>query len=275
MRKPLIAATLVGLLAVVALGSRSRDWLGDEGPREISPTALDYAFTLGLIVLVAMIIATIIGIRSLRGEVRAQRVGSMRQLIAFLVVLGVIWYIGLKNAQLRPPEEAEADDVFGPPRPAELEDARVSSDRRPVELKWWLVVLAGVAGGGAVIWYRRKSRHRPRDGAELVGEQLRAVLTQTLDDLLELDDPRRAVIRAYARMEGVLDAHGFGRHAHEAPLEYLARVLRELSVRAEAAHALTELFEVAKFSDHEIDEAMKQEAIDALATVRDDLKMAA
>jgi Domain of unknown function (DUF4129) len=73
----------------------------------------------------------------------------------------------------------------------------------------------------------------------------------------------------------VLAIHGLPRAPHEAPLEYLARVLRELNVRAEAAHALTELFERAKFSQHEIDVAMKEEAISALARVRDDLEAAA
>ena len=93
---------------------------------------------------------------------------------------------------------------------------------------------------------------------------------------LEFDpDPRRAVIQAYVRMETVLAAHGHAREPHEAPLEYLARVLRELDVRAEAAHALTELFERARFSRHEIDAAMRAEAVASLEAVRDDLRQAA
>jgi hypothetical protein len=43
-------------------------------------------------------------------------------------------------------------------------------------------------------------------------------------------------------------------------------------VRASAVLALTELFERARFSLHTIDETMKDEAIDALAAVRDDLR---
>ena len=77
------------------------------------------------------------------------------------------------------------------------------------------------------------------------------------------------------RMESVLAAHGHGRLPHEAPLEYLARVLRALDVRADAAHALTELFERARFSTHEIDLAMRAEAVASLEAVRDDLRAAA
>lgn len=274
MRKPLIAATLVGLLALVALGSRSRDWVGDDGRREISATAVDYALTLALIAFVALAIIAIVNIRALRGQVKLERASGLKVLVLFLAVFTLLGYFGLANFRLRPQEEEENADVFGPPQRARPGAAGAPRDRRSPELQWWLVALAGAAGGAAVIWYRRKPRPETRERDEIVAEQLTAVLTQTLDDL-EFDDPRRAVIRAYARMEVVLAAHGFGRKAHEAPLEYLARVLRALNVRAEPAHALTELFELAKFSDHEIDAAMRQEAIDALATVRDDLKAAA
>ena len=80
------------------------------------------------------------------------------------------------------------------------------------------------------------------------------------------------MIAAYARMEQTLDRYGFARLRAEAPLEYLGRVLRELKVRSGAVLALTELFERAKFSRHEIDSEMKEEAIGALIAVRDDLR---
>jgi hypothetical protein len=83
------------------------------------------------------------------------------------------------------------------------------------------------------------------------------------------------VIAAYARAERILGAHGLPRRPFEAPLEYLSRVLLELRVRAGAALELTELFERAKFSPHRVDETMKDEAIEALAAVRDDLRAAA
>jgi hypothetical protein len=83
------------------------------------------------------------------------------------------------------------------------------------------------------------------------------------------------VIAAYARLEGTLTHHGLPRRPSEAPLEYLARILLELEVRPEAVLDLTELFEQAKFSRRRIDAAMKDEAIDALVAVRDDLRMAA
>ena len=48
-------------------------------------------------------------------------------------------------------------------------------------------------------------------------------------------------------------------------------MLAELSVSPGAARRLTDLFERAKFSQHVVDPEMKEQAIDALETVRDDL----
>ncbi len=99
-------------------------------------------------------------------------------------------------------------------------------------------------------------------------------MDESLDDLRAEPDPRRAVIAAYARLERVLAAHGLPRKTSEAPLEYLGRMLGGLSVSPPAARRLTDLFERAKFSQHAVAAEMKEEAIDALETVRDDLAAA-
>src|SRR5207302_6633141 len=85
-------------------------------------------------------------------------------------------------------------------------------------------------------------------------------------------DPRRAVIAAYARMEQALARVGHPRARHEAALEYLDRLLTLLDARSSAARRLTELFQLAKFSDHPIDAGMQRDAIGALAELRDELR---
>jgi len=71
----------------------------------------------------------------------------------------------------------------------------------------------------------------------------------------------------------VLASHGLARGPSEVPYEYLARVLQLLNVRGSAVRSLTELFEYAKFSKHEIDHAMKSAAIESLVAVREDLQV--
>ncbi|HEX6678902.1 MAG TPA: DUF4129 domain-containing protein, partial [Actinomycetes bacterium] len=109
---------------------------------------------------------------------------------------------------------------------------------------------------------------------QLAGE-LSELVERSLAELEDERDPRRAVIAAYAGMEQTLAASGVPRAPAEAPLEYLARALVELRVSAAAADRLTELFQRARFSHHEVGEAMKREAIEALAAVRDELRAAA
>jgi hypothetical protein len=98
------------------------------------------------------------------------------------------------------------------------------------------------------------------------------VLDTTLEDLRRERDPRRAVIAAYARLERALAAHGFPRRPAETQAEYVARILDELDVDRGSVRRLTELYTDAKFSIHDVDAGMKEEAIDALERVRDELR---
>jgi len=83
------------------------------------------------------------------------------------------------------------------------------------------------------------------------------------------------VIAAYARLERVLAAHGEPRRESDTPEEHLARVLGRLDVDRRATRRLVDLFVRAEFSPHVVDAAMKDEAIDALVRVRDELRESA
>lgn len=97
-------------------------------------------------------------------------------------------------------------------------------------------------------------------------------LESGIEDLHAIADPRAAVIACYSRMETVAQLAGIDAADSDTPFEVLGRLLRELSVSEASARRLTELFEEAKFSTREIDEAMRLEALDALTQVRDELR---
>ena len=67
-------------------------------------------------------------------------------------------------------------------------------------------------------------------------------------------------------------APGCARRPSEAPLEYLERALTTLDTSSAGVRRLTVLFEWAKFSQHEPEPEMRDEAIDALVAVRDELR---
>jgi hypothetical protein len=116
------------------------------------------------------------------------------------------------------------------------------------------------------------TRRRLKSPSRLLQAELARALDESLDDLRAEADFRRAVIAAYSRMERVLDRHGRPRLPAETPFEYLARALSGLDVGETEARRLTELFEWAKFSASDVDARMRDEAVDALERLRDELR---
>jgi phosphatidylglycerophosphate synthase len=127
-----------------------------------------------------------------------------------------------------------------------------------------------------VTWYVADRAHRRRLAAarEPLLPVLADVLEESLDDLEAEEDPRRAVIAAYARMERTLAAYGLPRKPAEAPDEYLQRIFADLEVSRRATSRLTALFTWAKFSGHDVAPEMKEQAIEALTAVREELRAA-
>ena len=124
----------------------------------------------------------------------------------------------------------------------------------------------------ATIVALRRSRRDEEAALDTAPETLAAALDESLDDLRADPDLRRAIIAAYARMERALAAAGIPRRPAEAPLEYVERALLTLDTSAAAVRKLTDLFEWARFSHHEPEPSMRDEAIDALVAVRDELR---
>lgn len=134
----------------------------------------------------------------------------------------------------------------------------------------WLVVGSAAAlllvGPPAFIVRRRRAR-RDRQAAPDAAARVGSDLRRSLADLESERDPRLAVERAYARMEESLGAIELSRARDETPTEFTARVLRVLGASARAASDLTGLFEIARFSDHPMDEDDRRHAIAAVRRV--------
>ena len=139
----------------------------------------------------------------------------------------------------------------------------------------WLVVGSAAAllllAPAAVVVRRRRAQRERRavvpDAAARVGSDLR----RSLADLESERDPRLAVQRAYVRMEESLGEVELSRAQDETPTEFTARVLRVLGASAAAASDLTGLFEIARFSDHPMDEDHRRRAISSVRRVEAEL----
>ena len=274
----LVVLALVGVVAIAATGSTST---GTGAVRPPSATLLDTILSLGFVAVLAGAALFIYGLtqgKSISRELakRHQRARFV-SFVAFMAIFTLLTYFRMRNWEVKPREEVAEPAFPGPvPVPATpgTDTASVAYEPRFAWLPVIVVVgLAGAAIVAYVVAVRRSSR-AARSQDALV-EQLAAVFDDTLDDLRAESDPRRAVIAAYARLERVLAAHGIARRAAETPDEYLTRILRALAIDAEAVRRLTDLFSRAKFSQHAVDFGMKEEAIEALEHVRDELGEAA
>ena len=271
---------LAGLLALVALAARSRHPGGGNlhvHQRDVPAWVANDLLTIIVVGYALAVVLMVILFFWLREDWKAPPGRNwLRQLVIFGIMLAVVSVLGYRIQYLRNQNGGQAgvpNQTTGgvTNRTPTLPD--LPAARQPAHFDW---VFAAVVGAGlvllAVVLLRRRREEPEEEMPETVEQELTTVVSDAIDDLRREADSRKAVIAAYARMERVLGQHGQPRQPSEAPFEYLARILLRLRVRPGAVRDLTELFERAKFSTHEIDQPMKERAIAALISVRDDLQ---
>jgi hypothetical protein len=267
---------VLALLAVVALAASARGPATGGAGRDLADPLATLLFVLGGVWVAALLVASplMTGLTLTGGEPRQRRWhGNVFAGVIFLTVIVAMLAVARR---LRGPGEGNnsgAEAQTGPTATSPEATGRVPTID-PATIDWLvvgLVFVAALVGFSilAAVLVRPKGRSMPELEAR---KELERMLDETLDDLRRERDPRRAVIAAYARMERSLGSYGLPRRPSEAPLEYLGRVLAELTGSAAAARRLTGLFERAKFSEHSIDARMKEDAIAAVGAVRDELR---
>ena len=274
------ALVVLGLVAIVAIAATGSTPGGDESTRPPSDSLLDTIFTLGLIGVALGGVLLLYGLTQRRAISQEIASGRYRRtsFVAYAVFLAAFTgFTYWRYTEWTRPPRPDAEELAFPGEP-QLPPTVPSETQSSYEPSISWLPIAAVAGlllaaVAAYVVAEQRAR-RGRAAGEVLTEQLAAVLDETLDDLRAEKDPRRAIIAAYARLERVLAANGVPRRAAETSTEYLPRVLRDLELTPEAVQRLTALFTRAKFSQHDVDTAMKEEAIRALEEVRDELRLA-
>src|SRR5262249_25115688 len=148
----------------------------------------------------------------------------------------------------------------GPPR---SETRRVDHS---VNLGWLVLPMAltfAVLAPAAFLIRRRWLNQAHATSAEDPGSRCRAARA-SIATLESERDPRRAILRAYSRMEHAFSDVEIVRARDETASEFLGRAMRRLRVSAGAAAALTERFEEARFSTHVVTEGDRELALASL-----------
>ena len=265
-----LAVAVLVLVALIALGARGLP--GTETRPPPFPLEIDLLVVLRIMMgILAGVIALVVILLLLPGgppiKLPARKKASPFKMLAAIVVFFAILMIlqpfaGRQEEQLPASAGTAVDEEF------EALGVQRSGSR------WGLIILAG-AVLLVVIGVAVATRPTVDDEEEATGipahEHVSVAIEAALADLEGSNDPREVVIGAYARMERALSSAGMPRHSSEAPLEFLARSLRRLEVSRPAITRLTRLFELARFSDHEIPLEMAVEARESLQAIRDEL----
>jgi len=274
-----IALVVTLLLAVVAIAARGRPLGKDGGSGSgagLPRTFWDYLFSTFVVFEVLLIVLGLTALfffRRERAEFAPYRPRTLRTIAALILVAALVSYIA-RRVDLHRLHLAGTSTTTRTPTLTTGQSTLPRPHAQHVHFQWevLVIVLALLLALGAAAWFTRTRLGpgtRRRDAAP---ETLAAALDESLDDLRDDADLRRAIIAAYARMERALAAAGIPRDPAEAPLEYVERALRSLDASASAVRRLTDLFEWARFSHHEPEPFMRDEAVDALVAVRDELR---
>jgi hypothetical protein len=134
-----------------------------------------------------------------------------------------------------------------------------------------LALMAGLGALGLALWSALADRPIP-EGEEsdpaLPTAPLGTAVEESLEDLGAEGDPRRAIVRCYARFERVAADSGLERRPWLTPTEFMREVLARLSLPRAAVPTLTGLFELARFSHHPLGPSERDRAVDALHEIR-------
>jgi MFS family permease len=271
----LLGAAVTALLAIAAIASSGRPLARSHaaGP---SSSFFDYVFTTVVIVMVGMTLIVAYALSLQRfGPFRPhrRRLRLLSTLVSILILgaaISIFLHSGL-GRRLRD-LNARANPALHASKGTRL--SKGAGTPRNAQVRWdeIAVVLVLVAGCAVLLYAGRGVKRTPRQWRLRSQEAVSLALDESLDDLRNEPDLRRAIIAAYARMERALAIGGIPRRPAEAPFEYIERALGDLETSAESARRLTDLFEWAKFSQHEPGPEMRDDAIDALVAVRDELR---
>jgi hypothetical protein len=275
----LAAAAVVVVAGLVAVASAEDVPTGDA--RRPADRVLDLLFSFGVVALgIALVAGAVVYALAWLMRMRARREGNdaaaspYRGLAMLGLVVVALWAIRRYRGEgidFLQGDGAQPDVTLTPgAEPQSVDGYDPHFATVPV-----LIVLATLAAALLAVALTGRANRRAR-GARVHAPvpTLDDVLALTVDDLRSEPDPRRAVIAAYARLEQALGAAGHPRLPADAPGEYLGRVLREADVSPAAVARLTTLFTRAMFSQHDVGEPMRAEAIEALEEVRADLRAA-
>jgi hypothetical protein len=277
-RVALPVLALLGLAAIVVVAAGGRTPSGTGASRPVPEVFFDSIISIWLVLLIPGALAWIWALsqrKAIAKEMQKRKYPrfGLAGWIAFTLLFAFFAWVRGRNWEPPILDDELGEQAFPGDIPTTTSPDGVTTYEP--EFAWIPVIAITLLAIVAVVAFFLSTRRRGAHDDDTIVETVTEILDDTLDDLRAEADPRRAVIAAFARLERALTANGLPRERAETAHEYVSRALGVLDVGEVPAQRLAALFEVAKFSDHDVDAGMKDEAIAALEDVRHDLRRAA
>jgi len=277
----LAASLLIGLAAVIRMASPAADGFEDltgviRLPYLVTGTIVTL-FTLAAVVFVVDLVRRARTRRREEDEEAARGpeparippwlrvVTQVLSLTYFVLLAYVLWQRGVPFMSMMLGPAGGALDAVAPEAPMVA----------PPVVTWTFGILALVAGLGALafaLWVAFGDRLADWLGSGADDDTPRPPLTAAVEDSLEdlraEADPRRAIIRCYARFERAAADLGLVRDPWLTPMEFMREAVERLPVPRSAVPTLTRLFELARFSRRALGPAERDRALEALDEIR-------
>lgn len=273
-RRFLIPLALVGWLAIVMVGAGRDEGQGPLlGVRNLNNVLIVAWLVVSLIGLVLLVILN--PFQREWNEPARSRWWGWGYLVILVLLILALQQDSLRNF-LQPQDDTEAEaELSGQEGEADqVDDEPIETVAEATDLLL-LVAAAGAMAGVWILLRRQTETGDAIDDEHDIETELLAAVEQAEVILAEGDDPRTAVLNAYAKLEQVMATRGPERRRAETTSEHVRRAMQTFGTESEAVVQLAELYELARFSELPITDQQRAGARAALDQARADLAMPA
>jgi len=226
-----------------------------------------------LVCLATLFIALLLGPavrprRELR-EARKRAAATQVLLLAILLMVGLREHLGINIDEVAQRLAALAGLPAAATVPGAEQPPAVASEVAGGLMQGLLLALALVAFG-VMAWLYLAFLPERRRGVPLPFDRpaLQLAVEESLDDLRHMPDARLAIVRCYDRFERVLATADVRRPPWQTVLEFMRTALKVPRLPDAEVRTLTGLFEIARFSRHELGPEHRERAWQALMAVK-------
>ena len=123
----------------------------------------------------------------------------------------------------------------------------------------FLIILAGILIAIMVCVIMLRNRQKQQNVSSI-----QEIARETIHRLQKNDDDKQSVINCYKQMCDWLNKKGIKKGSYQTPREFAIAIRNYLKIKPENLYALTQIFEKARYSNHEISNIEKEAAIESL-----------